>query len=264
MSTQGPSSTSTTSLPDWLSGYAQPFLSSAAQVAQTPYTPYTGPRVADLSPLQQGALGSYGQVGSAASSMYGAAAPLMGSILSGDQNPFNQDVVNRTTRQATDAYNQAVAGTSGRFNTPGNWDSARHDIRDELNQRALATGLGDAIGSINANEFQQSRQNALQGVGAIGSALGSVTGALGNAMQAGDIPRQQLQQVYNTGYNDYLDQRNYPWQQLQNFSGLLTGARGAAPTTTTQTQGYDPISQGIGLWTLGSSMGNKGGNGASA
>jgi hypothetical protein len=261
MSTQGPSSTSTTSLPDWLSQYAQPFLGAAAQQAQQPYTPYTGPRVADLSPLQQGALGSYGQVAGAAAPLYGQAGQALGGIISGDMNPYTQDVVNRTTRQATDAYAQAVGQTSGRFNSPGNWDSARHDMRDELNQRALATGLGDSIGSLNNNAYNTMRSNQLQGIGTLGSAVGSATGALGSAMQMGDIQRQQMQHVYDTGYNDYMDQRQYPWQQLQNFSGLFTGARGAAPQTTTSQQGYDPVSQGLGVIQLGSALSNKGGQG---
>ena len=257
MSSQGPTSTSSTTLPEWLSSYGQPFMQAAAQQAQTPYTPYTGPRVADLSPLQQGALGGYGAVGSAAAPLYGAAGQSLQSIISGDMNPYTDAVVNRTTRQVTDAYNQAVGQTSGRFNSPGNWDSARHDLRDELNQRALATGLTDGIGAINNSAYNTMRQNQMQGIGALNSSIGSVTGALGNAVNAGDIQRRQLQQVYDTGYGDYMDQRQYPWQQLQNFAGLLTGARGTAGSTTTSRQGYDPVSQGIGLATLGSSL--KGG-----
>jgi hypothetical protein len=243
-----------------LQQYAQPFLGAAAQQAQTPYQPYTGPRVAGLSPLQNQALGGYSQVGQAASPLYGQAGQALGGIISGDMNPYTQDVVNRTTRQVTDAYNQAVGQTSGRFNSAGNWGSARQGIQDELNQRALATGLTDGIGSLNNSAYNTMRQNQMQGIGTLNSTLGSATGALGSAMQAGDIPRQQMQQVYNTGYNDYMDQRQYPWSQLQNFAGLLTGARGAAGSTTTGQQNYDPISQGLGLAALGGSL--KGGQGS--
>lgn len=261
MSTKGPASTQTQSFPDWLSGYAQPFLSAAAQVAQTPYTPYTGPRVADLTPTQQAAIGGYGAIANGVTPLYGQAAGTVGNILQGQDNPYLKNAINAATTQATDAYNQAVAGTSGRFNSPGNWDSARHDMRDELNQRALATGLGNSIGSLEMGQFNTNNQTALQALSGLNSTLGAGTSAINNAIQGSDIQRQQLQQVYGTGYNDYLDQRNYPWQQLQNFSGLLTGARGAAPTTTTTQQGYDPISQGVGLMALGNAYSKgKGGN----
>ena len=264
MSTKGPASTSTTSYPGWLSDAGQGLLNAASQVAMQPYQPYTGPRVAELTPTQNAAIGGYGQLAQGVAPLYGTASGTLGNILQGAQNPYMQHMFVLATQDATQAYNQAVAGTSGRFNTPGNWDSARHDMRDELNQRALATGLGNSIGSIEAGQFNTSNQMALQGLSGLNSTLGAGTSAINSALQGSDLQRQQMQQVYNTGYNDYLEQRQYPWQQLQNLSSLFTGARGAAGSTTTNQQGYDPISQGIGLWTLGSSLGNSGSKGGNA
>jgi hypothetical protein len=183
-------------------------------------------------------------------------------MISGNMNPYTQDVVNRTTRGVTDAYNQAVGQTSGRFNSAGNWGSARQGMRDELNQRALATGLTDGIGTLNSNAFNTMQANQLQGIGTLNSSLGAQTGALNSALNAGSVPQQNLQSVYNTAYNDFVDQRNYPWQQLQNFGGLLASAQGSAPRTTTSSQGYDPVSQGLGVAQLGSAM--KGGSNGSS
>jgi hypothetical protein len=224
-----------------------------------PYQPYTGQRVADLSPLQQAGISGYGQLAGQMAPLYGQGAGTLGNILQGAQNPYEQNMIDRATRDTTNAYNQAVAGTSGRFNSPGNWDSARHDMRDELNQRALATGLGDSIGGIEANQFNTNNQMALQGVGALNSTLGAQTGALNSAINAGGVQQGQLQNVYNTAYNDFTQQRDYPWTQLNRFGGLLGSITGAAPRTTTNVQGYDPVSQGLGLATLGNSKGGNSG-----
>ncbi len=272
MSSHGPTSTSTTSVPDYLSQYAQGILSGGASAAQIPYQPYTQQRVADLSPLQQGALSGYGQLAGAATPYLGQAAGTLSNFIGGDSNPYQQQVIDRMTRGVTDQYNNAVAQTTGRFNTPGNLGSARNAMADELNQRALATGLGDATGSVLSSGFENSANRALQSVGALGGLGNTVLGGLGQGLAAGAIPQQNQQQLLSSLYGDFREQRQYPWTQLQNAASLLGVTRPATGSTVTNQQNYDPLSQGIGLTSLagqkggagGSSLGSKGGNDATS
>jgi hypothetical protein len=227
-----------------------------------PYTPYTEQRVADLSPLQSQAIQGFSSLGQAAIPYLGQAANTLSGFVNGNANPFQDQVANRVTRGVTDAYNQAVSQTTGRFNTPGNFDSARHQLARELDQRALSTGLGDALGNVYSTGYENAANRALSSVGALGGLLSGATGALATGLQAGNIPRQQQQSLLDSLYGDFQEQRNYPWQQIQNAASLLgTGSR-AGGSTTSSVQGYDPVSQGLGVMQLASSMGSKGGNGA--
>jgi hypothetical protein len=263
MSTQGPASTVSTNVPGYLSQYAQGILSGGAQQAQQPYQPYTQQRVADLSPLQQGALNGYGQLGQAALPYAGQAASTLSGFMNGDSNPYQQQVIDRMTRGVTDQYNNAVSQTTGRFNSPGNFGSVRQGMADEMNQRALATGLGDATGQVLSSGYENAANRALQSVGALGGLANTGVSALGSALTAGAVPQQQQQQLLSSLYGDFQEQRQYPWTQLQNAAGLLTGARGATGQTQTSVQGYDPVSQGVGLAQLASQKGGAGGSSGS-
>lgn len=260
MSSQGPPSTSTTSVPSWLSDYGQGLLSAGAQAAQLPYVPYTGQRVAPLSNLQQQALGGFSGLGQAAIPYLGQAGNTLSADMSGSMDPYTQQVIDRMQRGVTDQYNNAVGQTSGRFNSAGNWGSARQGIADELNQRALATGLGDAEATALSGAYENSQNRALQSVGALGGLINTGVGALSTGLTAGAIPQQYNQNLDTSLYNDFLEQRQYPWTQLQNAASLLGIGRSGAGSTTTQVQGYDPLSQGLGLYQLGSQKGGSGGS----
>lgn len=264
MSSTGPAATRTQAPPDWLAQYGQGIASAAAQAAQQPYQPYTQQRVADLSPLQQQALGGFSQLGQAALPYMGQAANTLGGFIGGDSNPFQQQVADRVTRGVTDQYNNAVSQTSGRFNSPGNFGSARQAMADELNQRALATGLGDSLGGVYSSGYENAANRSLQSVGQLGSLFNTGTGALSTALNAGAVPQQNQQQLLNSLYSDFTEQRQYPWTQLQNAAGLVAPIFGGSmgSTQTTQ-QSYSPVSQGLGVLSLANQAGNKGGNGGS-
>lgn len=261
MSTQGPTDTRTSTPAPWFSQFAQNALNAGGQLAQQPYQPYNYQRVADLSGLQNQALGNMGALPGAAMPMLGAASDNITRTLSGGfDDPFQQQVIDRMTRGVTDQYNNAVGQTSGRFNTAGNWGSARQGLADEMNQRALATGLGDATGSVLSGNFQNERNRQMQVAGMAPQMLSSAVGSLSQMLAAGDVPRLQQQRLLDSRYQDFTDQRDYGWTQLQRLAGLSGLGGAGAGTTSTSRQGYDPVSQGIGLATLGS---NKGGSGSS-
>jgi hypothetical protein len=69
-----------------------------------------------------------------------------------------------------------------------------------------------------------------------------------NAMlQAGGMERGLMQQGLDTGYGDYMRQQAYPWQQLQNYAGLLTGSPVQPNQNQTATQpGASWLQQALG------------------
>jgi hypothetical protein len=137
--------------------------------------------------------------------------------------------------------------------------SARHQLAENNNQQNLSRGLTDSLGALRSNAFESSQNRRLQAAGLGGQLAGTYSGILGNAMQAGDIPRRFDQSVIDANYGDWREANDYPYTQLQRVSGALGPLFGAAPrTTTSRGPGSDPIAQGLGTWQLANMLGGSG------
>lgn len=240
--------------------YLQQYAGALGQVAGLPYQQYNGPRVANLSGLQRQSLGGYGNL--LGSSGWGEAGQTLSDLGSGSMNPFTDQVVNRVQRPVIDAYNSATAGNTSRFNSPGNFGSDRQNLAQGRAERNLSQGLGDATGQLYANAYESNQQRRLGAVGAAGNLASTYGSLLGSGMQAGDIPRQQQQSVYDALYGDFNRAQQYPESRLNILSGGLGALNGAAPRDTTTTgPGSDRVAQGVGMLALSNSLG-KGGSGS--
>ena len=250
----------TTSQSSGMAGDFAPYLhrygSMIEGVAGLPDQQFQGPRVAELSGTQRSALGNYdGLMGDAG---WGMAADTLADLGSGSMNPFTEQVENRVAQGVTDRFNQATRGTTSAFNSAGGLGSARHQLAETRNQENLARGLGDSLGALRSNAFESSQNRRLQATGMGGQLAGVYSGILGNAMQAGDVPRLFDQRVIDANYGDWREANDYPYTQLQRVSGALGPLFGAAPTTTTRTgPGNDPIAQGLGMWQLANNVGGS-------
>lgn len=251
------SSTQTTGMPPEYSAILQNLGNAASQAIQMPYQQYMGPRVANLSPLQQQSMGGYS--GLLSDPSWNQAQSTYSNMQTGGMNPYLKDVEGVAIKDATDAYNNATMATLRRSNTPGNLNSARADMAQNMNDQALARGLTQGIAGIRANAFESSQNRALQGAQGAGNLAQLYSGILGNAAHAGDMQRGFDQQVIDTNYGDWQRANDYPWTQLQRGADLFGTLAGGAPRTTTTTgPGRDPVATGLGIWALGNQMGGSG------
>lgn len=247
----------TSSSTSGLSSAAAPYLADYGQLiqnfAQRPFQNYQGPMVANLSPLQQQAIGGYSAVMPGAASTFGNAANQINATLTGQGgNPFTDSVVARTEKPVLEAYNAATAGTRANFNDAGGVGSARSGIAQDLNDRNLAQGLGDAVGNLYSNAYENERNRQMQAAGMVPSLASGASGFLNNAIQAGDIPRQQQQQVMDALRQQWENAYNYPLTQLQGVGSAIAPLFGALPRTSTTTGSPpDPVQQGLGILALG-------------
>jgi len=290
--------TQTQDLPDWAIPYAQEVLGKGSALSQAPYQAYGGERQAQFTPLQQqafqgaGALApsaatgqGIGIAGQAAGRALGTsydpyATGQFGAQASQYMDPYMQNVVGIQQREAARAsemqrnQNQAGAVQSGAFG------GSRQAIMEAERQRNLATqqgdiqarGLQDAYsrGQNQFNTEQQLREQSKQ----YGAGLGlqglqtALTGAGQQFQQGVDVNKlqagygtqqqQQVQNVLGQQYQDFLDQKKFPYQQLEFQSNLLRGT----PSGSTQTLYTAPPSAssqvlGAGTMLAGAYLGGK-------
>ena len=127
---------------------------------------------------------------------------------------------------------------------------------NQLNEQSRQFGAGLGL---------QGLQTALQGAGALGNLgatqFGQQAQTLGIQGQLGGTQQQQQQNILNQQYQDFLNQKQYPYQQIGFMSDMLRGL----PLSQTATSMYanpNLLTQAAGA--IGTAyMGNKLFNGAS-
>jgi len=278
-----------TSIPEYAKPYVETMLGKAQAIQDQPYQAYGGQRIAEFSPMQQQAFGRTanqqvaGQL-APASQMAGMAG--LGSLGAGQQyaqqatNPYAMGaymspyIQNALAPQMEEARRQA--GITGQQQASqavqqGAFGGARTGIVEAENARNLGTLQNQIYGTGMQNAFQNAQQAqqfgstlGLQGLGQAGQMAGTLgqlgqtqfgqeTGITG-AQAAAGATQQGLQQSQLTQqYQDFLNQKGYPQQQLSYMSDMLRGLPMSQATTQQYTAPPSPLSQvaGLGLAAYG-------------
>ena len=276
--------TQTQDLPDWAKPYAQDVLSKGkaiTDIGQNPYQAYGGNRIADFSNLQnqsfQGAqnMNVAPQIGQGTAATVGAglggasvanqANPYgFQNEVGGYMNPYLQMSLAPQIAEANRQYDIGATKQQSAATQAGAFGGSREAIMAAENERNRNTGINQIVGQgyntafTNAqNQYNQNLQNQLQGYGLLGTA-GAQLGQLGQTQYGQQMGINQLQNQYgaqqqaqtqrglDTAYQDFLTQKNYPYQQLSYMANLVRGTPMGmntqsqvyqAPPTTAQTIG---------------------------
>jgi len=163
-------------------------------------------------------------------------------------SPYMQNVVEFQKSQALRDYARGIPALRSQAVGQGAFGGSRMAIQEAEAQRNLMSQLQgiQAAGSQKAFEAAQQAQQygaglglqgygtALQGLGQASQAAGAL-GQLGQTQfgqqqaisqaqqQVGAVQQAQAQQALDLAYQDYLKQRNYPYQQLAFMSDMLRG-----------------------------------------
>jgi hypothetical protein len=278
--------TQTQDLPDWAKPYAQEVLGKGAALTQTPYQAYTGERIAGFQPLQQTAfqgaatMAPSAATGEAVTRALGTsydpyATGQFGAQASQYMDPYMQNVVGIQQREAQRQADIAGTQRGAQAVQAGAFGGSRQAIMDAEAARNLAMqkgdiqarGLQDAFsrGQTQFNTEQQLREQSKQ----YGAGLGlqglqtALTGAGQQFQQGMDVNKlqagygtqqqQQVQNILGQQYQDFLDQKRAPYQQLEFQSNLLRGTPSgttqslytAAPSTASQLAGLGTAALGV-------------------
>ena len=199
-------------LPDWAKGYAQDVLSKGqalTDTSQNPYQAYTQPRIADLSSLQQTAMGSV------------ASPEAFGQTVQGYMSPYMQNVVDVQKRAAREQAGIQAGALNARAAQAGAFGGSGIALQRAAGQRDLSRQLDEIQKMGSQAAYQQGVQQA--------------NTAIGQQTQLGALQQQQAQRPLDIAYQDFLTQKNYPYQQLSYMANLV---RGTPMGMSTQSQVY--------------------------
>lgn len=237
----------------------------AEDIASTPYTPYAGQQVADLSANQVKAVGqANNETTNNEAQDYINKAGAQADFIAGNEwntatadkymNPYTQDVTDIALKQESQAYqnqvnaNNSSAASAGAFGgdraaltnvgTAGQHLQAQGNIQAEGNANAYASAI---------QAWQADNQRAGAAATSYQNSGNDITNM--NASQIKDLlatggADQAVQQMkLSTGYNNYLDARNWATNQL----APLESAVGRTPTlAATQPTNYASDLVGVG------------------
>lgn len=252
-----------------IQGQYQPILTQAQQLATSSSNPSAITNALGYLPQAQQAI-------------QGAMAPTAASM-----NPYTQNVINQAEDQATQYWqNTLQPSINNQFTAAGQFGSSANQRAQDITGQQITQNLQDTTNSALSQAFTNAQTvglqggQALSGLGQVGGGLGYEQGALGlqgantlgglasqgqqlglqgaGALDTTGAEQQNLnQQNLSLGYQDFLNQQQYPYQQASWLSQMLSGT--ATPQSTPgMTQGANtsyapytgasPLSQSIGLY----------------
>ena len=276
-----PSYAATTSdVPKWLQDYTVDLFSQQRAVSALPYQKYTLPRIAGTTAPQTEAYNLVEQ-------NVGSWQPALTSATTGTQNLANTSAyqnVGNYMNPYTDAVTRRIAelgarnltenllpGVSDQFIRAGQFGSqgmgvfgerALRDTQESIlgqQSQALQSGYQSALTAAQADMARQ--QGALGQVADLAKIGQGLTASDAAALQAiGSEQQAQQQKGLDVAYQDFINQQQWPQQQLNAMSTTLRGLPPAAvPTTSTTTgsttqYGASPLSQLASAYFVGSGL----------
>jgi hypothetical protein len=240
--------TQVSDLPDWAKPYAQKALGMTeglTDISKNPYQAYGGPRTAQFTDLQKQA---YGNVAGLNAGPQGFAQNV-GAYMS----PYMQNVVDREKMAA--ARDSQILGQQQQAGATqaGAFGGYREGIQRAERERGLRSSLQDIQARGTQAAYDQAASQFRQGINQQ-LAVSQQQGAFGTQQQ------QNVQNMLDTQYQDFLNQKRYPYQQLEFMSNMLRGTPmgtvntlyGAGPTSA-QTIG----ALGMGMYGYNQMFGGK-------
>ena len=267
------SETTQIKMPEYMEKAAESLVATAGDVAKEGYIPYTGPRLAAMSQAEKDAIAraqaqtdiAGTQAGQAFTAATAAGAPIGQADLQRYMDPYMTsvaDIAAREARRQSAIEQQGIAAQSAQA---GAFGGSRQAVLEAERQRNLQQGISDIYTQAQQQAFQtalgaaqQERQQQLQ------SALGMGTTAVQQQalqqsefqqqMGIGGLQRQMDQLGLDVGYETFLQERNYPKEQLGFYSNILRGTP-YSETRTTIGQVPQPSffqqAAGLGISSLG-------------
>jgi len=267
-------------LPEEIAPFAKEVLTDAQKLyksnVEQGYQPYTGKTIAPFTPEQEQAMAGI-------SGLVGTSRPLQEEALEayrrgGDQftaevaeqfmSPYQRAVTDIEKRKAQENFE---ANVMPKFEAQAVQQGAMSGLGSRAGVQAaeLQRGQSQLLSDIEARgqqkafedarkgfEQQQARQRQMAGdVAALGPAMFASGLQEQGALQSIGEQKQQLgQSAMDEAYYKFLEEQQFPQQQLANYSGFVYGNPAAGMVNTNQTGSSTPFQPSFGQQLLGAGL----------
>ena len=228
---QAPQQSQTTyDIPEYLKEFQSSLLDRANVESQGAYQGYTQDRIAPLSTAEQAAGGiiageMYPQAGGLANI---GAQKFDTATAQSYMNPYSNTVISGVMGDLEEQYQKNLRGINQGAVGAGAFGGARHGVERGLAGERYLDTVADTTARLRqagfesgAQRFQADRQAELGAAGGQLQALGGVQQQLG---QFGALGRGLEQQKLIEEYRDFIEEREYPREQVRFGAGILAGA----------------------------------------
>jgi len=205
-------------------------LRRAEEVGSRPYEAFTGERIAQLSPEEQQAanvvsqqiLPQAGQLGAIGAQTFDAATAAQ------YMNPYQEQVISGTLSDLGEQYAMAQRALGARAIGAGAFGGAREGVERALGTERFIDQVGDVSSRLRQAGFESGAQRfaadrAAQ-LGAAQAQLQGLAGAVTGLAGAGATSRGIEQAGLAEAYRDFIEEREYPTEQVRQVIGALAGA----------------------------------------
>lgn len=281
---QPPPATSTTGfqtnqVPAWYAQYQQGLLQRADQVAAEPFQPYGGQRIAGFTDAQNQGQNyalqhstDWQQPMQTAQGMVQQGTQFNQDNFNNYLSPYLSGVTGEIERQGWRNFDTNVgdrlqsnfigAGGFGGQRNMQQYNNALADTQREiLGQSALANQRGYESAMTNYGQGQDRMITGGQRLGALAQQQQTQDLQTGAGMEAvGRTQQNQNQQNLDLGYQDFVEQRDFPRTNVGFLNSAMRGMQMPTSSTTGGTQpvggyGPSPLAQVAGLGALGYQLG---------
>ena len=203
--------TQTQDLPDWAKPYAQDVLSkgkAVTDVSQNPYQAYGGERVAGFSDLQKQSQTGAGNIQTGPQGFQ--------QDVGGYMNPYMNQILAPRLAEANRQYDISGMQANTQATQAGAFGGGRQALMQAENERNRNMGLNQIYGQGLDTAFSNAQNQYNQG-------FGQNIQAIGLQNQMGAQQQAQTQKGLDVAQQDFLTQKNYPYQQLSYMANLVRG-----------------------------------------
>jgi hypothetical protein len=223
-------STTSYDIPAYFKEIQERTLRRAEDVGSRPYQAYTGQRIAQLTPeeIQAGQVVSQ-QILPTAQGLGAIGARTFDAATAAQyMNPYQEQVIQSTLSDLGEAFGQSRRALSASAIGAGAFGGAREGVERALGAERYIQQVGDVSSRLRQAGFESGAQRFAQDratqLAAQQAQLQGLAGAAAGLSQQGATARGVEQAGLAEAYRDFIEQREYPTEQVRQIIGALAGA----------------------------------------
>src|SRR6056300_219392 len=217
-------------IPSYFKEIQERTLRRAEEVGARPYQAYTGQRIAQLTPEET-------MAGNVVSQQILPTAQGLGAIgaqtfdtatMQQYMNPYTNAVIQSTLSDLGEVYGQQQRGMAAQAIGAGAFGGSREGVERALSRERYFQQVADTSGRLRQAGFESGAQRFAQDratqLAAQQAQLQGLAGAAAGLSQQGATARGIEQAGLAEAYRDFIEEREYPTEQVRQVIGALAGA----------------------------------------